>query len=176
MVSFIDENRKYGVKPICALLPIAPSTYYEAKLRQKDPGRLPERSRLDEMLRRQIRRVWDENLQVYGARKVWRQLLREGIQVARCTVERLMREVGLQKVVRGRKFKTTIPDESADRPADLVNRDFTAEAPNRLWVADLTYVGTKSGFVYVTFVTDVFSRNIVGWCASTSLETDLPLI
>ncbi len=176
MVSFIDENRKtYGVEPICALLPVAPSTYYEAKRRQKDPNRLPERSRRDEMLRRRIRRVWDENLQVYGARKVWRQLLREGTQVARCTVERLMRDMGLQGVVRGRKFKTTIPDESAARPADLVNRDFTTEAPNRLWVADLTYVRTKSGFVYVAFVTDVFSRNIVGWCASTSLKTDLPL-
>jgi len=126
------------------------------------------------MLRCRVRRVWDENLQVYGARKVWRQLLREGIQVARCTVERLMREMGLQGVVRGRKFKTTIPDESADLPADLVNRDFTAEAPNRLWVADLTYVRTRSGFVSVAFVIDVFSRNIVGWCASTSLEADLP--
>ncbi len=104
--------------------------------------------------------------------EVWRQLLRERTQVARCTVERLMRNMGLQGVVRGRKFKTTIPDESAARPADLVNREFTAEAPNRLWVADLTYVRTKSGFVYVAFVTDVFSRNIVGWCASTSLKTD----
>jgi hypothetical protein len=176
MVSFIDENKSSsGVEPICALLPIAPSTYYEAKRRQKDPNRLPERSRRDEMLRCRIRRVWDENLQVYGARKVWRQLLREGTQVARCTVELLMREMGFQGVVRGRKFKTTIPDESAARPADLVNQDFTAEAPNRLWVADLTYVRTKSGFVYVAFVTDVLSRNIVGWCASTSLETDLPL-
>lgn len=107
--------------------------------------------------------------------EVWRKLLRERTQVACCTVERLMRDMGLQGVVRGRKFKTTIPDESAARPADLVNREFTAEAPNRLWVADLTYVRTKSGFVYVAFVTDVFSRNIVGWCASTSLKTDLPL-
>jgi len=119
--------------------------------------------------------VWDDNLQVYGARKVWRQLNREEIPVARCTIERLMRRMGLEGAVRGRKFKTTISDESADRPADLVLRDFTANRPNELWVADLSYVVTWRGFVYVAFIIDVFSRRIVGWRASGSLRTDLAL-
>ena len=176
MVSFLDEHRpEYGVEPICAVLPIAPSTYYEQKARQADPDRLPPRVRGDTILREEIRRVWKENFQVYGARKVWRQLNREGIPVARCTVERLMGHMGLQGAVRGRKFKTTIPDESAHRPADLVSRDFTADRPNQLWVADLTYVVTWLGYVYVAFVIDVFSRNIVGWRASGSLRTDLAL-
>jgi transposase InsO family protein len=176
MVSFMDENRDaYGVEPICAVLPIAPSTYYEQKVRQADPGRLPLRTQLDAMLRDDIRRVWEANFQVYGARKVWRQLNREGIQVARCTVERLMRAMGLEGAVRGRKVKTTIAAESADRPADLVSRDFTANRPNELWVADLTYVATWRGFVFVAFVIDVFARTIVGWRASGSLRTDLAL-
>ena len=176
MVSFLDEHRpEYGVEPICAVLPIAPSTYYEQKARQADPDRLPPRVRGDTILREEIRRVWKENFQVYGARKVWRQLNREGIPVARCTVERLMGHMGLQGAVRGRKFKTTIPDESAHRPTDLVSRDFTADRPNQLWVADLTYVVTWLGYVYVAFVIDVFSRNIVGWRASGSLRTDLAL-
>jgi len=176
MVSFLDEHRpEYGVEPICAVLPIAPSTYYEQKAREADPDRLPPRVRRDTILREEIRRVWKENFQVYGARKVWRQLNREGIPVARCTVERLMGHMGLQGAVRGRKFKTTIPDESAHRPADLVSRDFTADRPNQLWVADLTYVVTWLGYVYVAFVIDVFSRNIVGWRASGSLRTDLAL-
>jgi putative transposase len=176
MVSFIDEHRdEYGVEPICRVLPIAPSTYHEQEARQKDPDRLPPRAKRDAWLREQIQRIWDENYQVYGARKVWRQLLREDIQVARCTVERLMRGMGLQGVIRGRTFKTTIPDESAARPADLVNRDFTATRPNQLWVADLTYVATWRGFVYVAFVIDVFSRRIVGWRVSNSLKSDLAL-
>jgi len=176
MASFIDDHREiYGVEPICAVLPIAPSTYYEQKSRQADPERLPARAKRDAMLRIDIRRVWDSNFQVYGIRKVWRQLKREGIRVARCTVGRLMRAMGLQGAVRGRKFKTTIADDTAARPADLVSRDFTARCPNELWVADLTYVATWRGFVYVAFVIDVFSRTIVGWRASSSLRTDLAL-
>jgi putative transposase len=174
--SFIDENREaYGVEPICAVIPIAPSTYYEQKARQADPGRLPQRTKRDAVLREEIRRVWEANFQVYGARKVWRQLNREGIRVARCTVERLMREMGLEGAVRGRKVRTTVPDVSAARPGDLVNRDFTANRPNELWVADLSYVATWTGFVYVAFVIDVFARTIVGWRTSGSLRTDLVL-
>ena len=176
MVSFIDEQRElYGVEPICAVLPIAPSVYYEQKARQADPERLPPRVLRDAHLRSEIRRVWEANFQVYGARKVWRQLNREGVAVARCTVERLMRQMGLQGVVRGRKFKTTIADDGATRPVDLVNRDFTATRPNELRVADLTYVATWRGFVFVAFVIDAFSRSIVGWRADSSLRTDLAL-
>ena len=176
MVSYINKNREaYGVEPICAVLPIAPSTYYEQKARQADPGRLPLRTQRDAMLRGQIRRVWGANFQVYGARKVWRQLNREGIQVARCTVDRLMRAMGLEGAVRGRKARTTIADASGARPGDLVSRDFKANRPNELWVADLTYVATWRGFVYVAFVIDVFARTIVGWRASGSLRTDLAL-
>jgi transposase InsO family protein len=176
MVKFIDAHREGpGVEPICRQLPIAPSVYYEQKAREADPSRLPKRAVRDEGLREEIERVWKENFGVYGARKVWRQLLREEVSVARCTVERLMREMGLQGVVRGRKVKTTVPDELAERPMDLVQRDFTADRPNRLWVADLTYVATWSGFVYVAFITDVFSRKIVGWRVSNSLRSDLAL-
>jgi len=176
MVSFIDEHRAtYGVEPICGVLPIAPSTYFEQKARQVDPSRLPARARRDAALRENIQRVWKENFSVYGPRKVWRQMKREGLCVARCTVERLMRDLGLRGAVRGRKFKTTIADDAAARPADLVKRDFTATRPNQLWVADLTYVATWRGFVYVAFVIDVFARRIVGWRASSSLRTDLAL-
>ena len=176
MVSFIDDHREtYGVEPICAVLPIAPSTYYEQKSREADPDRLPARAKRDLVLRTEIDRVWRENFQVYGVRKVWRQLHRESVRVARCTIERLMREMGLQGAVRGRKFKTTVVDDTAVRPADLVERDFTATRPNQLWVADLTYVATWRGFVYVAFVIDVFARRIVGWRASSSLRTDLAL-
>lgn len=177
MVSFIDDHREeYGVEPICRELPIAPSTYYEHKARQADPGRLPRRTQRDAMLRDHIRRVWDENFQVYGVRKVWRQLKREGIEVARCTVERLMRDMGLKGAVRGQKYKkTTESDNNAARPVDLVKRDFTASGPNQLWVADLTYVATWRGFAYVAFVIDVFARMIVGWRVSSSLRTDLAL-
>ncbi len=175
-MKFIDAHREGpGVEPICRQLPIAPSVYYEQKAREADPSRLPKRAVRDEALREEIERVWKENFGVYGARKVWRQLLREEVSVARCTVERLMREMGLQGVVRGRKVKTTVPDELAERPTDLVRRDFTADRPNRLWVADLTYVATWSGFVYVAFITDVFSRKIVGWRVSNSLRSDLAL-
>ena len=176
MVSFIDEQREeHGVEPICRQLPIAPSVYYEQKAREADPSKLPKRSVRDADLREEIERVWKENFGVYGARKVWRQLLREEVDVARCTVERLMRKMGLQGVVRGRKVKTTISDELAERPLDLVQRNFTADRPNQLWVADLTYVATWRGFVYVAFITDVFSRRIVGWRVSSSLRSDLAL-
>ncbi len=176
MVSFLDEAREaHGVEPICTQVPIAPSTYYEAKARERDPARLPRRAQRDLELREAIERVWKENIGVYGARKVWRQLHREGIAVARCTVERLMRAMGLEGAVRGRKSKTTIVDERSERPADLVQRDFTAARPNRLWVADLTYVATWARFVYVAFITDAFSRRIVGWRVSSSLRSDLAL-
>jgi transposase InsO family protein len=177
MMSFIEEQRDaYGVEPICSLLPIAPSTYYEQRARAADPKRLPPRLVRDRELCAEIERVWKENLSVYGARKVWLQLKREGFEVARCTVERLMAQMGLRGAVRGRAFKrTTVTDESAPRPADLVKRDFSADRPNRLWVADLTYVATWTGFAYVAFVTDVFSRRIVGWRVSRSLRSDLAL-
>jgi len=176
MTTFVDEHREaYGVEPICTVLPIAPSSYYEQKARQADPSRLPERTRRDAVLCEEIERVWGENRRLYGARKVWRQLHREGIEVARCTVERLMRRLDIAGAIRGRKPRTTIPDESAARPADLVQRNFTATRPNQLWVADLTYVATWAGFVYVAFVIDVFSRRIVGWRASRSLRSDLAL-
>ncbi len=176
MITFIDEQRQvYRVEPICAVLPIAPSTYYEHKARQADPWRRPERARRDAVLCEEIKRVWHESRRLYGARKIWRQLGREGIEVARCTVERLMRQLGLAGAVRGRKLRTTLPDEAAARPADLVKRDFTASQPNQLWVADLTYVTSWSGFVYVAFVIDAFSRRIVGWRVSRSLRSDLAL-
>ncbi len=176
MVSFIDEHRDaYGVEPICAMLPIAPSTYYEAARRHRHPASRPPRVRRDEHLSDQIRRVHAASRGLYGARKVWHQLLREGVSVARCTVERLMRAMALEGVVRGRKPRTTIPAPAADRPDDLVRRKFTAAAPNQLWVADITYVSTHAGFAYVAFVIDAFSRRIVGWRVSSSLKTDLPL-
>jgi len=176
MVSFIDEHRDAcGVEPICAVLLIAPSTYYERKRRQAHPERLSARAKRDLELQPEIQRVWDANFRVYGARKVWRQMNREGGPVARCTVERLMRDSGLAGAVRGRKFRTAIADDATARPSDLVCREFTALRPNQLWVSDLTYVATWQGFVYVAFVIDVFSRMIVGWRASRSLRTDLAL-
>jgi len=176
MVTFIDDNRMtYGVEPICRVLPIAPSTYYAAKAVQANPERRSKRSKRDEYLTREIKRVWVDNYSVYGARKLWRQLKRDDIVVARCTVERLMRVIGIQGVVRGKKHKTTIPDELADRPQDLVDRNFKAEAPNRLWVADLTYVATWRGFVYIAFVIDVFACRILGWRVSNSLRSNLAL-
>jgi putative transposase len=179
MVEFIEAHRAtYGVEPICAVLPIAPSTYYLHRARAADPTRRPARVRRDDALRTEIQRVYDANQQVYGVRKVWRQLTREGVAAARCTVERLMRALQLQGAVRGQAPRTTVPasaDDAAGRPADLVARDFTAARPNALWVADLTYVATGRGFVYVAFVIDVFSRRIVGWRAATSLRSDLAL-
>ena len=176
MVTFIDQHRDTsGVEPICAQLPIAPSTYYECKAREADPGRLPARHPRDAWLEIEIRRVWEENFRVYGVRKVWRQLNREQIKVAKCAVERLMHKLGLQGVKRGKGYKTTIPDDAAARPADLVNRNFTATRPNQLWVADITFVATWRGVVYVAFVIDVFARCIVGWRVWNSLKTDLVL-
>jgi len=176
MVSFIDEHRNaHGVESICAMLPIAPSTYYARKGQQANPERLSARVRRDLALQPEIHRVWDENFQVYGARKVWRQMNREGIEVARCTVERLMRDLGLSGAIRGRKFKTTVSDPSAICPPDRVKRQFMAARPNQLWVADFTYVATWRGFVFVAFVIDVFARRIVGWRVSRSLRTDFVL-
>jgi transposase InsO family protein len=177
MVGFIDAHRAtFGVEPICAVLPIAPSVYYERKARIRDPQRQPARARRDATLREHIARVWQEHREVYGVRKIWKQLLREGVAVARCTVARLMRRLGLAGAVRGRAFRrTTLPDTTTPRPPDLVTRQFTATQPNQLWVADLTYVATWRGFVYVAFVIDVFSRRIVGWRASSSLRSDLAL-
>ena len=176
MVTFIDTHRAdYGVEPICDELPIAPSTYYEHKAREDDPTRLPARTRRDRGLLVDIQRVFDENFQVYGVRKVWRQLNREHIEVARCTVERLMRRLGLQGAVRGRSCRTTVSDDTSYRPDDLVNRQFTATRPNQLWVADITYVASWTGFVYVAFIIDVFARRIVGWRVTRSPGTDLVL-
>lgn len=176
MASFIDEHREeYGVEPICAEIPIAPSTYYAHKGCEADPDRRSERAKRDAELKIEILRVWNENFRVYGARKIWRQLRREGFKVARCTVERLMRRLGIRGVVRGKGYKTTVPDFAAERPADLVGRAFTASAPNQLWVADITFVSTWRGPVYAAFVIDVFSRMIVGWRVWNSLRTDLVL-
>jgi putative transposase len=177
MVAFIDDHRgEYGVEPICAALPIAPSTYYAHRACRIDPQRRSPRAQRDEVLRGEIQRVWNAHFRVYGAEKVWRQLRREQIAAGRCTVERLMRAMGLRGAVRGRAWcTTTIADDAMARPRDLVQRQFRATRPNQLWVADLTYVATWTGFVYVAFVIDVFSRRIVGWRVAASLRTDLAL-
>jgi transposase InsO family protein len=176
MVAFIDAHRaEHGVEPICKQLPIAPSTYCEHKARQADPERLPPRLQRDSVLIPEIQRVYEENFRVYGARKVWRQLRREAFGVARCTIERLMHSLGLQGVVRGRRCRTTIADESAERPLDRVNRQFHASRPNELWVADFTYVATWAGFVYVAFVIDVYARRIIGWRVARSMRAELVL-
>jgi transposase InsO family protein len=177
MVRFIDQHRdQYGVEPICSVLPIAPSTYFLRKMQQQDPTQRSARARRDEALRATIQRVWDANQQVYGPKKVWKELHRQGIRVARCTVARLMRAIGLRGVSRGRTWViTTRAEAAADRPADRVDRHFLATRPNQLWVADFTYVATWRGFVYVAFVIDVFARRIVGWRVSASLRTDFVL-
>ena len=171
-MSFIEARKqKWGVEPICSALQFAPATYYAARSRP-----LSARVVRDEALKVEIARVFEENFRVYGADKVWAQLNREGIRVARCTTERLMRDLGLQGARRGRVWKkTTIADEALERPRDLVDRQFKAPGPNRLWVADLTYVKTHSGWVYVAFIIDVYSRRVVGWQASTSLRSDLAI-
>jgi putative transposase len=176
MVAFIDLCKShYGVESICRVLPIAPATYYVHRLRHLTPERQPERVKRDTVLKQEIKRVYDENHQVYGARKIWLQMKREGISVARCTVERLMRVMGLRGVVRGKKCYTTVPDSTLPCPPDLVERHFEAVRPDQLWVADFTYVATWRGFVYVAFVIDVFSRRIVGWRVASSMKTDLVL-
>jgi len=172
MITFIDDNRvHWGVEPICRVLPIAPSTYHAAKKRPPS-----DRALRDEYLKIQIERVWKANFKVYGADRIWVALNREEIQVARCSVERLMQHMGIQGARRGRKpFTTTPPDDGTARPVDLVQRQFSAPAPNRLWLCDITYVRTWSGMIYVAFVIDCFVRMIVGWQASRSLRTDLCL-
>lgn len=177
MIAFIDAHKdQHGIEPMCKQLPMAVSTYYEYKDRESDPDKASNRSVRDRHLKPEIQRVWDENLQVYGVRKVWRQLKREGFVVARCTVERLMKKLEIRGVIRGgAKCWTTLSDENQDKPADLVNRQFIADRPNQLWVADITFVATWSGFVYVAFVIDVYARSIVGWRVSRSLKTELVL-
>jgi putative transposase len=176
MKAYIDQHRDaYGVEPICKVLPVAPSTYRLHAARQADPAQRSDRARRDEPLCGEIRRVWEDNFQAYGADKVWRQLRREGVEVARCTVERLMRRLGLKGARRGRSVKTTVGDWGAPCPQDRVNRQFTADRPNALWVADFTYVATGQGFVYVAFVIDVFARYIVGWKVSRSARADFVL-
>lgn len=175
-MEFIDLYRGlYGVEPICKLLPIAPSTYYRCKALDANEELRCQRYHKDELLKPEVLRIWQENHRVYGVRKVWKQLKREGFTVARCTVARLMKALDIKGVLRGRRCVTTIPDENAAMPLDLVNRDFTATRPNQLWVADITYVATWTGFVYVAFVVDVFSRKIVGWRALKTMQTELIL-
>jgi transposase InsO family protein len=176
MIAFIDDHRKaYGVEPICRVLPIAPSTFREHAARRRDPDRAPARVRRDQALKPEIARVFAENFAVYGVRKVWRQMKREGFELARCTVERLMGEMGLQGVIRGKPVRTTISDKAAPCPLDHVNRQFHAPAPNRLWLSDFTYVATWSGFVYVAFVIDAYARRIVGWRASRTAHAGFVL-
>jgi putative transposase len=175
-MSFVDEHRaRFGVEPICKVLQVAPSMYWREDKRRRDPARCPPRRQRDARLMPEIDRVWHANMRVYGADKVWKQLNRERIAVARCTVERLMRRLGLQGVVRGKSVRTTVSDTKAPCPLDRVNREFRADRPNQLWVSDFTYVSTWQGFVYVAFVIDVFARRIVGWRVSSSMTTDFVL-
>lgn len=176
MKAFIDEHRGiHGVEPICKVMQIAPSTYWLHAQRRRRPELRPARSQRDDMLAPQVQRVWNENMQVYGVRKVWRQLNREGIAVARCTVGRLMNRLELRGVVRGKRVRTTVPDAATACPLDKVQRLFQADRPNQLWVSDFTYVSTWQGFVYVAFVIDVFARRIVGWRMSSTMRTDFVL-
>jgi len=176
MIAFIDDHREvYGVEPICKVLPIAPSTYHAHQAVRRDPGKASVRARRDADLKPVIRRVFDENFQVYGARKIWRQLVREGHGIARCAVARLMRQLGIQGVVRGRSIRTTNGNHAMPCPADRVNRQFQALRPNALWVSDFTYVATWAGFVYVAFVIDTYARRIVGWRVSRTAHTSFVL-
>jgi transposase InsO family protein len=176
MNAFVDTHRaSFGVEPICRVMQIAPSGYRRHAAQQRDPALRCARARRDESLMPQIERVWQVNLQAYGADKVWRQMNREGVEVARCTVERLMRRLGLRGVVRGKVVRTTVPDPKTPCPLDRVNRQFKAERPNQLWVSDFTYVSTWQGWLYVAFVIDVFARRIVGWRVSSSMHTDFVL-
>ena len=176
MIAFVDEHREaYGVEPICRVLPIAPSTYHAHAARRADPTRLSARARRDNALMPEVQRVFEENFRVYGVRKVWRQLKREGLDVARCTVARLMRAAGLQGVIRGKPVRTTISDKATPCPLDHVNRQFKAERPNALWLSDFTYVATWAGFVYVAFVIDAYARRIVGWRASRTAHAGFVL-
>jgi transposase InsO family protein len=176
MIAFIDDHRgTYGVEPICRELPIAPSTCHAHVARRADPTKASARVRQDQIRREHIRRVHEANFGVYGVRKVWRQLLREGIGVARCTVARLMRAMGLKGVVRGKEVRTTIADQATPCPADRVNRQFRAARPNVLWLSDFTYVATWQGFAYVAFVIDAFARRIVGWRVSRTAQAGFVL-
>lgn len=176
MIAFIDDRRVvYGVESICRVLPIAPSTYYHQLACRTDPSKASARHQRDRELCPEIRRVWEENYQVYGVRKAWHQLKREGFELARCTVARLMKQIGIRGAVRGKVIKTTVPDTSAPCPRDKVNRQFRAPAPNLLWVSDFTYVSTWQGFIYVAFVIDTFADRIVGWRVSRSAKTDFVL-
>jgi transposase InsO family protein len=177
MIAFIDDHRAvHGVEPICKVLPIAPSTYHAHVAKRDDPAKLSDRARRDAALRIEVRRVFDANFRVYGVRKTWRQLRREGFDVARCTVARLMRAMGLAGVIRGKPVRITISDRSAPCPLDRVNRQFHAPAPDMLWVSDFTYVPTWAGFVYVAFVIDTFARRIVGWRASRTAQAGFVLV
>jgi putative transposase len=176
MIAFIDDHRgTHGVEPICKVLPIAPSTYHAHVAKRRDPAKRSARARQDAALKVEVRRVFDQNFSVYGVRKVWRQLKREGFDVARCTVSRLMRDMGLQGVIRGKSVKTTIRDKAAPCPLDHVNRQFKAPRPNVLWLSDFTYVATWTGFVYVAFVIDAYARRIVGWRASRTAHAGFVL-
>jgi putative transposase len=176
MIAFIDDHRgAYGVEPICRVLPIAPSTYRAHAARRADPAKASARVRRDAALRVEIRRVFEDNFRVYGVRKVWRQFRREGAPVARCTVARLMRRMGLRGAVRGKETRTTVPDKATPCPADRVNRRFLVPRPNLLWVSDFTYVATWQGFVYVAFVIDAFARRIVGWRVSRTAHAGFVL-
>ncbi|BAQ70186.1 integrase catalytic subunit [Rhodovulum sulfidophilum] len=176
MVGFIDDQRgKHGVEPICRVLPIAPSTYYDHLAKRADPARLSDRARRDAVLRPEIERVFEENWRVYGVRKVWRQLDREGFDVARCTVARLMKGMGIQGIIRGKPHRTTIPDKKSPCTLDKLNRQFRVPAPNMLWVSDFTYVATWRGFVYVAFIIDAYARRIVGWRASQTAHAGFVL-
>jgi transposase InsO family protein len=170
--TLIDEHRgTFGVEPICKVLQISPSGYRRHAALRRNPPQRCARAQRDDVLSPQIERIWQANLQVYGADKVWRQLAREGTAAARCTVERLMRRIGLRGVMRGKVVRTTISDSKAPCPLDKVNRQFRAERPNQLWVSDFTYVSTWQGWQYVAFVIDVFARRIVGWSVSNSMRT-----
>lgn len=176
MIQFIEDHRDdHGVEPICRVLPIAPTTFYDNMAKRADPSRLSDRAKRDEQLKPEIERVFEQNLKVYGVRKVWHQMHREGFDIARCTVARLMKDIGIEGVIRGKKPKTTLQDKALPCPLDRVNRQFHAPAPNVLWVSDFTYVATWQGFVYVAFVIDVFARRIVGWRASRTANAGFVL-
>jgi putative transposase len=176
MIAFIDDHRAtYGVEPICKVLPIAPSTYRDHAAKQRDPSKLSDRAKRDAALKVEVRRVFEENFRVYGVRKVWRQLQREGIATARCTVARLMRHMGLEGAIRGKPVRTTVSNKAGPCPLDRVNRQFQAPAPNRLWLSDFTYVATWTGFVYVAFVIDAYARRIVGWRVSRTAHASFVL-
>lgn len=176
MIAFIDDHRDvHGVEPICKVLPIAPSTYFDHVAKRNDPEKLSYRAKRDAVLQPEIHRVFNQNFRVYGVRKVWRQLQRERFDIARCTVARLMRTMGLEGIIRGKPIRTTFSDKAAPCPLDHVNRQFLAPRPNVLWVSDFTYVSTWSGFVYVAFVIDTYARRIVGWRVSRTAHTGFVL-